>query len=70
MNKRYLIINADDCGLCDSANEAIFDLFRTGNLKSSTVMIPCPKAMDAVAFSKENPQYAMGVHLTMTNEAH
>lgn len=68
MNKRYLIINADDCGLCDSANEAIFDLFRTGNLKSSTVMIPCPKAMDAVAFSKENPQYAMGVHLTMTNE--
>ena len=66
--KRYLIINADDCGLCDSANEAIFDLFRSGCLKSSTIMMPCPKAKEAVMFSVENPQYAMGVHLTMTNE--
>ncbi len=66
--KRYLIINADDCGLCDSANEAVFDLFRSGCLKSSTIMMPCPKAEEAVKFSVENPQYAMGVHLTMTNE--
>ncbi len=68
MGKRYLIINADDFGLCDSANEAIFDLFRTGSIKSSTIMMPCPKAKEAVRFSVENPQYAIGVHLTMTNE--
>ncbi len=65
---RYLIINADDFGLCDSANNAVFDLFRNGFLKSSTVMMPCPKAKEAAAFSVENPQYAIGVHLTLTNE--
>ena len=65
---RYLIINADDFGMCPSANEAIFDLFRSGCLKSSTVMIPCPAAREAVKFAAENPQYAVGVHLTTTNE--
>ncbi len=65
---RYLIINADDFGLCDSANNAIFDLFKTGNLKSSSIMMPCPKADEAIQFSIDNPKYAIGVHLTMTNE--
>lgn len=65
---RYLIINADDFGLCDSANEAVFDLFRNGFLKSSTIMMPCPAAKKAVQFSVDNPQYAIGVHLTTTNE--
>jgi len=65
---KYLIINADDFGLCDSANEAIFDLFRTGSVKSSTIMMPCPGAEKAVRFSIENPQYAIGIHLTLTNE--
>ncbi len=65
---RYLIINADDFGMCKSANEAIFDLFRSDCIKSSTVMIPCPEAREAVRFAAENPQYAVGVHLTTTNE--
>lgn len=65
---RYLIINADDFGLCDAANEAVFDLFKNGFLKSSTIMMPCPKAKEAVEFSKSNPQYSIGIHLTLTNE--
>ena len=28
MNERYLIINADDFGLCESMNQAICELFR------------------------------------------
>ncbi len=66
--KKYLLINADDFGMCKSANEAVFDLFRSGRLKSSTVMIPCPAAKEAVAFSVENPEYAIGIHLTTTSE--
>ena len=66
--KRYLIVNADDFGMCRAANEAVFDLFRRGCLKSSTVMIPCPAAEDAARFAAENPQYAIGVHLTTTSE--
>lgn len=68
MKQRYLIINADDFGMCDSANKAIFELFETGSIISSTIMVPCPAAEDAIRFSVEHPEYAIGVHLTMTNE--
>lgn len=65
---KYLIVNADDYGMCKSANDAVEDLFLTGNLKSSTIMMPCPCAEDAVKFSVEHPEFAIGVHLTMTSE--
>lgn len=65
---KYLIINADDFGMCKSANEAIFDLFQSGKLKSSTIMMPCPAAEDAVRFSMEHPEYAIGIHTTLTSE--
>ena len=65
---KYLIVNADDFGMCNAANEAVFDLFRSGRLYSSTIMMPCPAAEDAVRFSIENPQYAIGIHLTFTSE--
>ena len=54
--------------MCHAANEAVFDLFRSGRLHSSTIMTPCPAAHEAVKFASENPQYAIGVHLTMTSE--
>ncbi|MBQ7047126.1 MAG: polysaccharide deacetylase family protein [Oscillospiraceae bacterium] len=65
---KYLIINADDYGMCHSANVAVQDLFEGGFLKSSTVMMPCPAAEEAVRFSIEHPEYAIGVHLTLTSE--
>ncbi len=65
---KYLIVNADDFGLCHSANEAVFDLFKDGKLFSSTIMMVCPGAEEAVKFAIDNPQYAIGVHLTMTSE--
>lgn len=65
---RYLIVNADDFGMCKSANDAVFELFREGNLLSSTIMMPCPAAKEAVEFSIANPQYAIGIHTTLTSE--
>lgn len=65
---KYLILNADDYGLCRAANDAVEELFKNGRLKSSTIMLPCAKAEDAVKFSIDNPQYAIGIHLTMTSE--
>ncbi|MBQ2828885.1 MAG: polysaccharide deacetylase family protein [Clostridia bacterium] len=68
MADKYLIINADDFGMCGAANEAVMDLFKAGRLKSSTIMMPCKFAKEAVQFSIDNPQYAIGVHLTTTSE--
>lgn len=65
---KYLIVNADDYGMCHAANEAVAELFEGGWLKSSTIMMPCPTAEEAVKFSIDHPEYAIGVHLTMTSE--
>lgn len=68
MPKKFLIINADDFGLCHSANLAVMELFEKGRIFSSTIMAPCPGADEAIEFAKNHPQYAIGVHLTHTNE--
>ena len=65
---KYLIVNADDFGMCKSANDAVMDLFEDNRLFSSTIMLPCEFARAAAEFSVANPQYAIGVHLTMTSE--
>ena len=65
---KSLIVNADDFGMCKSANEAVFELFESGNLLSSTIMMPCPAAEDAVKFSIAHPEYAIGIHTTLTSE--
>ena len=38
---KYLIVNADDYGMCHAANEAVAELFDGGFLKSATVMMRC-----------------------------
>lgn len=65
---KYLIINADDFGMCHSANLAVMELLKAGKISSSTIMAPCSWAKEAVDFAKKNPELCVGVHLTTTNE--
>ena len=65
---KYLIINADDFGMCHAHNQATMDLFKCGGITSATIMAPCPWAFEAVKFAKANPEFAVGVHLTTTSE--
>ena len=65
---KYLIINADDCGMCHAHNQATFELLQKGSITSSTIMASCPWAFEAVKLAKANPQFAIGVHLTNTSE--
>ncbi|MBQ7838739.1 MAG: polysaccharide deacetylase family protein [Clostridia bacterium] len=67
---RYLIINADDFGMCRGANLAVMDLLTDKNsaLTSSTIMTPCAWAPEACQFAAANPDLAIGVHLTLTSE--
>ncbi|MBQ3044860.1 MAG: polysaccharide deacetylase family protein [Clostridia bacterium] len=67
---RYLIINADDFGMCRGANLAVMELLKNEKsaLTSSTIMAPCAWAPEACRFAGENPQFAIGVHLTLTSE--
>ena len=65
---KYLIINADDFGMCHAGNLAVMDLLKKGGITSSTIMAPCAWAYEAVKFANANPQYAIGIHLTTTSE--
>jgi len=65
---RYLIINADDFGVCSETNKAIEQIFNEGTLSSTTIMTPCPGAEDAAARAKANPRISMGLHITTNAE--
>lgn len=65
---RYLIVHADDGGLCHSVNQAIFSALEKGIVTSTSLMAPCPQLEEIMDYLKSNPQFDLGVHLTLTCE--
>lgn len=65
---RVLIVNADDFGMCHAENVGTEKVLEYGVVSSSTVMMPCPWALEALAYSRENRLSNIGVHLTLTSE--
>ncbi|MES2895309.1 MAG: polysaccharide deacetylase family protein [Pseudomonadota bacterium] len=62
---RLLIVNCDDLGSSASANRATEQALAEGLATSSTLMVPCPWALDGVRRAKAG---GVGVHLTLTCE--
>lgn len=65
---RGVIINADDFGMCHAANTAIMQLLDAGRIDSTTLMVPCPWAPEALTFAASRPDLDVGVHLVLTSE--
>ena len=65
---RALIVNADDFGSRQSINSAIKLGLRDGILSSTSLMVPCPWAFDAIAWLREHPEVTFAVHLTLVRE--
>lgn len=65
---RYLIINADDYGLCPASNEGVERLFNADAITTTTLMPPAPFAEDGVRRARANPRMRVGLHLTTTCE--
>src|SRR5579859_3900549 len=61
---RLLIINADDLGMCHATNAAIFRALTEGVACSTTLMVPCAWASQAMRLLAENPTIPFGIHLT------
>jgi chitin disaccharide deacetylase len=65
---RLLIVNADDFGMCHSVNEAVFRALERGLLRSTTLMVNCPWALQGMHFLADHPEFAFGVHLTVISD--
>jgi predicted glycoside hydrolase/deacetylase ChbG (UPF0249 family) len=65
---RLLIVNADDTGLCHSANTAAFQGLEQGLMGSCTVMVPAPGFPEVAEYARTHPQADIGIHLTHTAE--
>ena len=65
---KYLIVHADDGGLCKSVNRAIIIALETGIVTSTSLMVPCPQFEEIADFFNQNTQYDVGIHLTLTCE--
>ena len=65
MEPRFLIVNADDLGLCDSVNEGIFTAHRRGIVTSATLMVRQPGATAAARTAASLPSLAVGLHLDL-----
>ena len=65
---KLLIIHADDIGVAHSVNQASFDGFLNNSINSGAIMIPCPWVKEVADFSKNNPEFDLGIHLTLNAE--
>ncbi|MEF9893033.1 polysaccharide deacetylase family protein [Anaerorhabdus sp.] len=65
---KYLIVNADDFGMCHAANEAINDLVKHGCIQSTTMIMNAPWILEAIQMAKNFENCSVGVHITHTSE--
>ncbi len=66
--ERVLILHADDMGMVQEANDATIFLLENEFIQSASAMPACPAYEEAIQWAIENPQYDVGMHLTLTSE--
>jgi predicted glycoside hydrolase/deacetylase ChbG (UPF0249 family) len=68
MNDRKLIIHADDAGMGNAVDEAIFQALIRGYATCASILVPAPWLMQVVKRWREHPEFDLGLHLCLTSE--
>lgn len=66
--QKVVIAHVDDIGMCHGANTAFAAVAGKGFITSGSVMVPCPWFREIAEMAAANPQFDLGVHLTLTSE--
>lgn len=64
---RLLLINADDFGITRGTNDAVISLFEQNAITSTSIMMPCPSAREALVQCNQKGLSNIGIHLTLTS---
>jgi predicted glycoside hydrolase/deacetylase ChbG (UPF0249 family) len=67
-NSIRLILESDDFGFCHASNSAHINAFRKGVLTVAELLVPSPWFDEAAEWCRTNPQFDVGIHLTLTCE--
>lgn len=67
-DEKLLIIHMDDIGMNYACNEAAKELFQKGIVTSASIMVPCAWSYDFINWWKNNKQFDVGIHATLTCE--
>lgn len=65
---RLLLVNADDLGMYDDINDGVARAFAEGIVRSTSLMVPCPGAAQAMAWLRDHPDVPFAVHLSIVND--
>ena len=65
---RVVVVHADDIGMCHATLPAIDELMAIGLVTSASAMVPCPWFLEAASWHRRNPQFDLGIRLTLTSE--
>lgn len=67
-DKIRLWLRGDDFGYTHASNVAMERAFNEGVMTSASLLIPGPWASESAAMAVANPNWSVGVHLTITSE--
>ncbi len=63
-----LVTRGDDSGSCNTANVAIWNAYKKGILRNTSIMVPAPAFPEAAEMFSEDKGLCVGLHITLNAE--